>query len=390
MSATITVAAPPSTNDVAAQILASMAALSGVITDYNPGSQIRTITESLGSIIEMQGIAVADLALQAFAYSAIAAFGITPEAASFAVGVVTYSTAPAGLTPPPATQNVAIPAGSLVQTASGIQFQTVADAVLESGATSVSVAAIATVGGSTSNILPNAINQSISGLGYPVFVVNGAAFQGGAPAETVSAALARFSAKVGALGLSSPVAVANAAVGVMASGTSETVAFAACYEPWVTAGSGAGSGAAGFIVYIDNGTGAASSGLIAAVTATLNGNQTLNQSGYRPAGVPYSVQPVVPVFANVTIAGASTAGSTGSAVSGGIASAVQSYFGALVFAAPAEQSQIAASAANAAPGLLSALTVSLFLNGSSTAVAAVTGGPSNRVILDTLIVSIVP
>jgi hypothetical protein len=390
MSATITVAAPPSTNTVAAQILASMAALSGVITDFNSGSQIRTTAESLGSIVEMQGVAVSDLALQAFAYSAIAAFGIIPAAATFAAGTVTYSTAPATLIPPPALQDVAIPAGSLVQTASGIQFQTVVDAVLASGTTSISVAAIATIGGSTSNVLPGAINQSISGLGYPIFVTNGAKFQGGAPAETISAALARFSAKVGSLGLSSPVAVANAAIGVSASGTSETVAFAACYEPWVTAGSGAGSGTAGFTVYVDNGAGAASSGLITAVTTQLNGNVALNLSGYRPAGVPYSIQPVSPVYANVTITGASTADSSGAAVSGGIAAAVQSYFEALVFAAPSEQSQIAASASNAAPGLLTALTVSLFLSGSSSAVAVITGGPSNRIILNNLVVAIVP
>lgn len=387
---TITVAAPPSTNDVAAQILASMAALSGVVTDYNPGSQIRTVAESIGSIVDMQGVAASALSLQAFAYSAIAAFGITPAPASLAIGNVTFSTGPAGVTPPPAAQDVAIPAGTLVQTAGGVQFQTLVDTVLASGTTSVTVGAQATIGGSAGNVGPGVIAQVVSGLGYPLFVTNGALFQGGATAETVSAALARFAAKAGSLGLSSPIAVANAAIGVTASGTAETVKFAACFEPWIAAGTGAGSGTAGFTLYVDNGTGAASAGLLAAVKTTIDGNVTLGLSGYRPAGVPYTIASVVPILANVLVSGASTAGSTGAAVSGGIAAAVQNYFAGLVFEAPSEQAQISAAASNAAPGLLSALAVTLTQNGSATAVASVTGGPSNRIILNTLTVSINP
>lgn len=387
---TITVASPPSTNDVAAQILATMAALSGVITDFNVGSQIRTQTESIGSVIEQQGVAAAALALQAFAFSALAAFQIEPAQATFAIGNLTISTAPTGVTAPPATQSVAIPAGTLVQTSGGIQAQTVGATVLSIGATGVTTSAIAVVGGIAGNVAAGAFNQIISGLGYPLSVTNSAAFTGGAPAETTSAALARFSAKVNSLGLASPVNIANAVIGVTASGTGESVLYAAVYEPWAAAGSGAGSGVAGFMLYIDNGSGAASSTLIAATTTALNGSQVLNESGYRPAGVPYSVLAVQPIFANVVITGASAAGSTGAAVSGAMVTAVQQYFTGLQFQASAEQPQIAAAASNAAPGLLTALAVSLFVSGSSTAVPLITGGPSNRVILAQVSVDINP
>src|SRR5580658_8696572 len=129
----ITVAAPPTTYSAASQILAMMAALSGVVTDYNQGSQARTASESIGAVVEQQGIWAQAEAYQALIYSALSLFNILPVPATAASGVVTFSALS------PVAQNVPIPAGTLVQTNGGIQFATTIAVVLAAGNSNISV-----------------------------------------------------------------------------------------------------------------------------------------------------------------------------------------------------------------------------------------------------------
>ena len=391
MANTITVAAPPNTNDIVSQVLATMAALSGVITDYNDGSQIKTQVESLGAVIEQQGAWTTAAVFQAVVYSALAIFNIVPNQATQASGVVMFMTASPPITGVAASQNVSIPSGSIVSTAGGFQFTTTQGALLPAGSSGVSVPVLAVTGGTTGNVPASGISQIITTLSYPLFVSNPAPTSGGLAAETSSQAMARFAAARSAIGLSSPGAIANAVIGVMASGTSETVLYSTCYEPWVAAGSGAGSGVAGYSVYIDNGTGTASSGLIAAATSQLNGGLVsgatnagaLQGVGFRDAGVPYSVLPVSPVYANVAITGnVNTLVSVGY-VEAALIAAVSGYF-SLPFGTQAELSQISAAAANAGQGLLTALTVTLTASGSSTPVSGLGALPYQRVLLNSV------
>ena len=90
MSNSITVASPPSTVDSTAAGLAYMAAQSGVETDFNHGSQIRTILEAASAVGEEQGIIAQALAFEAMVYACYEAFDITPFAATPAVGAVTF------------------------------------------------------------------------------------------------------------------------------------------------------------------------------------------------------------------------------------------------------------------------------------------------------------
>lgn len=388
MTNQITVASPPTTQDVASEALASIAAESGIITDYNEGSQIRTISESFGSVVEQQGVAAQATALQAISYSALGAFNIQPGLAVDSVGVLTFATA-AGGSPPPAAQAVSIPQGTLVQTAGGIQFVTTQAVILNQGSTSINVPIEAVNGGAAGNVPAGAITQLLSSLTYPLVVTNANPTTGGTDATTPAQALALLTAAIAALVGGSPVSVANAAIGVVASGSNETVQYATCYEPWVAAGSGAGSGTAGYQVYIDNGGGTASSGLIAAVTSKLNGNASLNQNGYRPAGVPYSVLSVLPVQANVNVAATINSFGNTAAVSGAIVAAINAYFGTVNFGNTVYQADVAANAANAGVGLLTSLSVTLaYTSASGTAVQAVTGLGFNRVILNNLAVTV--
>lgn len=385
-----TVAASPTATEVAVNLLATMASLSGVATDFNKGSQIRTQSEAIGAVIDTQGVSNQALVLQGLAYSAMSLFGITPSGAVPASGTVTFATSFPTTGAPAATQSVAIPAGTLMQTSGGVQFATIAAVTLPSGATSVDAPVQAAIGGTGGNVPALAISGfPLTPVGYPIFVQNSAPIVGGTNAETPSEALARFTAKTSTLGLSSPVAVANALIGFTASGTGETVRFSACFEPWLAAGSGAGSGTAGFTVYIDNGTGAASSGLVAQSTVYLTGNAASGQSGFRPAGVPFSVQAVQPVYADVTVSGNVIPGIIPvTTIIGAVTTEVQAYFAGLGFQVAAQQAQIAADTANAGLGLFQSLTVNLFYSGTGTPVPAVSGGPSSRIILNNLTVNV--
>ena len=379
-----TVAAPPGTNTIAQQGLASMAALSGVLTDYNIGSQIRTQMESVGAVGEIQGISAVALAFQTIAYSAMSLFGITPNGAIPSVGTATFTTAL--INPPPAIQSVIIPQGTLVQTTGGIQFSTTTTATLVSGATTINVPIQAVQGGSLGNVPPGAITQIISGLTYPLAATNPAATTGGINAETPAQALTRLSAVILSLIGGSPVSVANSVIGVQASGTNETVVYATCFEPWLAAPPGSPAAAmAGFSVYIDNGTGGASANLITAVTAKLNGNINTNTPAYRPSGVPYFVYADSPVLANVSITGSIMTNANLASVTNNINNAIISYF-TLPFGMSAQQGAIAAVGSNAALGVLISYDAVLTYatDTTQTPVSDVVGALFQRVILNDL------
>jgi hypothetical protein len=365
-----------------------MAALNGTPTDYNVGSTIRTLAEADGLVVEQEGIGNTALALQALAYGAMSLFGITQTVAQPATGLVTFATSIPVSAAPQSTLAVAIPSGSLVQTRGGVQFSTVIASILPSGAVSVDIGVVASTAGSIGNVGSGAISGApLTPLGYPLVVTNNLPTAGGIDAGNQTQALAQFNARVARLGLASPIAVANATIGLVATGTGEQVAQASVYEPWIAAGTGPGSGQAGFMLYIDNGSGTASSSLIATVTNWLNGNKTLGESGYRPVGVPYIVAAATPVYATVGVTGVLlpglfTSGSVATAVSSG----VNNYFAALGMSPDAAyQPQVAARVSDAGIGAWSSLTVNLsYTAASGTPVPIVSGATGTRIILSAL------
>lgn len=400
-SLTPTVAAVPGVTETATMMLSLMASLTNIGVDINVGSQVRTLAESIGAVAEEEGIAGQALALQALAYGAMNLFGISQAQATAATGIVTFTTSLPVSAAPVAPQAVAIPSGTLMQTGGGIQFSTIANAVLASGTASIPVGIIATTAGTVGNVGSGAIASTpLTSLGYPLYVTNLTPTQGGINAGTQSQAIAQFTAKAASLGLSSPVAIADAVIGLVSSGTGETVLFSSCYEGWIAAGSGAGSGTAGFTLYVDNGTGTSSPSLIATALAYINGNGALNQSGYRPAGVPFTVSGASPVYCSAAVSGVLLPGllSTGAVVSTVITS-VESYFNSIGIASgagvgpqttvtAAYQPQVAAVAADAGAGAFASLSVNLYYSGSSTPVPLVSGAIGTRVILASLAVNI--
>lgn len=359
MSTTITIAAPPTLADVATDMIAWMGAQSGVQTDYNVGSQYRTNAEATGSVVDMQGIISQALAFQALVYSAFAAFGVFPLPAVAAVGTITFATS-TGMSPPPSVAAVVISAGTLISTVGGVQFQTTETVTLPLGGTSVNATIIAVVAGVSGNVAADSISQIVTGLPYPLVCFNTLPAAEGSDAETPAQTLGRFTALVGTLGLSTPVAVANACIGVTAPSSAERVRYSTVYEPWIVLM----DGVAAFDVYVDNGSGGASSDLLAAVRTKLDGSHALMLDGFRPAGVPYSVNAVTPVPSTVVVSGTALVPSQSAILETAAASAIATYYSALQFGDPAELTQIIAVVANALAFSLSSLQVWLLDGGS--------------------------
>lgn len=369
-----TVAAYPSTSDTAMAMLALLGAQSGVLTDYNPGSIIRTFSEAVGSVVELQGISEQTLAFQTMVYGALSALNIVPRSATFATGVVTFNA------PGPVAQTFTILAGTLLQTPGGVQFQTLTDTLFASGSSSVLANIQSILPGSSANVASGTVTQILSSLVYPLTVINNAPVAGGANAESLATTLSRFAAAVGAPGLTSPYAIANAAYG-LSYGT-ESVVAASVYEPWIAAGSGSGSGQASFVLYIDNGTGGASQSLISAVASAISSGTPSLPSGFRPAGVPFTVASVSPVYAAVSVTGvlAPGFGSATGVIASNTSGAVASYIEGLLIGQTLYQGNLAGVVGDAGQGQLVSFTVSL--SGSpGSGIASLAAPYSGRVIL---------
>lgn len=381
--ATLTVPSPPTAAEVAADLAAWIGGQSGVLTDLNTGSQVRTEAEAVGSVVEMQTVISQAQAFQAMVYAAWAAFNVFPYAALQSIGTVTFSTG-TGASPPAAPYAINVPVGTIVQTVGGIQFQTTAAATIVAGGTSVNAPVEAVVAGAGGNVAASAIAQIASSLAYPLQVTNTAPTTGGADAETPAQTMARFTAVVASIGLATPVAVANGVIGVSVSGTAEKVEFATVYEPWIDElAKGQQNPSAGFDVYVDNGSGAASSNLLSAVSAALSGNAALGEAGFRPAGVPYNVYAVQPVFCSVSVSGTALDSSYDSTLDTAVSVAVNQYFNALAFGQTAQITQLIAAVANQTFGNVLTLDVTM-LNASGVAVQYIAPTGTQRVILQNL------
>ncbi len=352
-----TVASPPTTAETAALLLSYQFGQSGVVSDANPGSQVRTLSESWGQVAELEGVSAFALTIQAMAYGCLAAFGIIPLPATQAQGVVTFSTGPSD--PPPATQDVIIASGTVVQTTAGVQYQTTETVTLAQGTTSITATAEAIIAGVTGNTSTGTIVSIVSGIPYPLYVNNAAAFTGGTNAETIGQTLNRFTAYVQSLGLSSPVAIANAAIGVQAPNSTETVLYSTLYEPWIV---NIANGAQ-WTVYIDNGAGTASTALINAVIAKFSGVYP-TANGYRDAGVPFYVMAVTPTPFSVVVAGTLVNPAQDATLDAAVNAAVQTYANGLQFGQEIQASQLNAVVGATLDGSASSFVVEL-LDGSS-------------------------
>lgn len=354
---TITIAAPPTTQEVALTLLQWMFSQTGTLTDYNIGSIVRTYAEAVGAVQEVEGVSSQAQAFQALVYSAYTAFGIVPLTGTSSAGSVTFSTL--SNLPLPAGLNVSIPAGTIVQAINGTQFSVSSSVILTSGMTSISTNVASSQTGSITNVVSGSIIYVSSSLSYPLAVINNGPTSGGTDVELPSQTLGRFTAFVQSLGLASPIAIAGSVIGVTYSnnGVVDTVEYSTCYEQWIIdTQNGLSDPTIGFTVYIDDGSGAPTTQLINTVYNYLSNGGV---AGFRPAGIPYSVASVIPVSASVSVTVTSLNPSLNPSIETAIEQAVQVYFASLGFGEVAESTQLIAGIANVTFGQISSLQVEL-------------------------------
>ncbi len=378
--------APPSPETTSLVMLQNIAGLSGVVTDYNPGSQIRTLAESVGGVIEQQGVINQALAANDLIQSAWSILNISPlsaQPAACSTVVFRSSNYPGN-----ATQAVLIPAGTIIGTLGGINYTTQNSITLASGTNQTTpVTAVCSIAGSIGNVLAGTIVVIISALSSPLQVTNTQPATGGGDGETVAQTQKRFIAALQSIGKTSPQAVKGAVIGITSG--SEVVRYATVYESWV----GAATPTPGFVVYIDNGSGAATgtfsppTGLIGAVRNFLDGATT--GQGYRPAGVPYTVSAGSSLRIDVGIIGTLYNHSDVSTATYSINTAIANYFAGLDFGVAAQSSALNATVAQAAAGLFSSLTVNLYNYGASpTVINSATPTGNQRIVLGQVLFSI--
>lgn len=382
----VTVPSPPSTSDVASRILAIMAAQTGILTDLLPGSIIRTLAESIGSVISINAVELQAEAFQAIIYGGYSAFNIVPLGAASAQGVITFQTA-ATAPGPSAAVSIFIPSGTIVQTVGGIAFATVGDNTLTAGTSSVTANISAVNAGVAGNVGASAITVLTTPLQSVLYPINLTSTAGGLNAESVQQTASRFANVVASLQLSSPQAIASAVIGTT-TGT-EQVKYSTVYEPWLT--QGAGPYTTGFTVFVDNGAGTASSALLSAVSNLINGDVVnFLTTGYRPAGVPFAVSAVGPVNVNVSVnATAIGAVANSTLISNLITNAVNNYFVSLNFGISAQLPFLSTQISNSVANDVSSLAVQLFLSSAPTSpVSAVAAPATGRIVLNSLSITV--
>lgn len=161
------------------------------VTDFNIGSRMRTMLESVALEIEQVYYQVYLGIEDAIRNSVFNSFNFPALPAQAAIGLVRFSRSTT------ATQNYNIPAGTVVmtqpsETQVSISFVTIAAAVLLSGDTYVDVQVICTTVGSIGNVLTGTINQMTTSPAGIETVANPNDFYTGKDAETPDAQKTRF------------------------------------------------------------------------------------------------------------------------------------------------------------------------------------------------------
>ena len=207
---------------------------------------------------------------------------------------------------------VPIPAGTTVQTVTGVQFLTTQAATLEPGSTSVSVPVTAVLSGTTGNVAAGTITQFVTAVPGIDTVTNPTAFTNGVNPESDSAVRSRFVTYIASLQKGTKLAVTAAVLGVQQGLTYNLVEFQT--EAGVSA-------LAYFYVVVNDGTGNPSSTLLQTIYNAID--------AVKAAGIQFNVYGPTSVSANIGMAVTIAAGYQFSSVQSAIQTAVDQYIATL-------------------------------------------------------------
>lgn len=270
-------------DDIVSDIIAYVVANAPQITDFTPGSVIRTFCEGAG------------LSLEEFYVSVYLGFkrylnNIPSNVFSFNPNPGNYATTYVVFTGPTATQDTSIPIGTKVSTSTGLNFLTTeVGTILTGETTSGLIAAQAENVGGDYNVISGAINTISSSLIGVTSVTNPNAATGGTPAETQFQYQTRFQAYIEGLAKTNLAGLIYGALSVSA------ITSASAVENFPPVGN------VNVYLYVDNGQlSGVTSDIIDQVQAVIDGDGTATNPGYRSAGV--NVVVAAPGIVTVNIA----------------------------------------------------------------------------------------
>ena len=278
----------------------SVAAIQGLasqLVDLTVGSVLRSFVDSYsflalwfqGAALQIASIARLATSSGADVDSFLADFGATREGGDQASGQVTF----ARFTP---TLQATIAVGTIVQTQTGVQYQTIADTtqaafnaslnayVIPAGTSSITASVEAITSGSAGNAGAGLINTLASAVPGVDTVTNAAPFENGTDPQTDAQAKASFPGFLQSLSKATPAAIAFAIQSV-----GENVDFT--YTENETLGGAPQPGF--FFVIADNGTGNPPSGFLTAIGNAIEAT--------RGGTITFAVFPPTIVTANVAM-----------------------------------------------------------------------------------------
>ena len=364
--------------EIVSGIATATQAASSALVDFGVGSVLRATAQAIaGQLLWLQAIILQLLTLTRASTSSgadldswCADFGFTRLPARAATGQVTFSRFTA-------TQQAVVPVGTTVQTTDSSQTFTVTTDtsnsaynaglggyVLPANTASVNVPVQARIGGVGGNVQAAAITVITSSVTGVDSVTNASAFLNGADAEPDAAYRTRFILYLASLSKATKSAIGSAIMGVQ-QGLNHTITENEDY-----------SGAADpgyFYVVVDDGTGTASAGLLAAVGTAIEGVRGFTAS--------FGVFAPVPLTANVAMTVICAPGYSQPAVVGSVGTAVRNFLNGLTLGVDVPYTQLA-SVAYGVPGVQNVTAVTL--NGGTSDLVA---SQKQRVVAGTITVS---
>lgn len=327
-------------SQIVSSIATGMQASASAVLNFTAGSVLRAIAEAVAAIVLwLQAIILQVLTLTRASTSAgadldswFADFGFERLTASKATGQVTFSRFTA-------TQQAVVPVGATVKTTDGSQtFAVTVDTsnsaynaglggyVLPANTASVNVPVQAAVAGAAGNVQAGSITVITSAIGVDT-VTNAAAFLNGADAESDPASRARFVLYLASLSKATKTAIGSAILGVQ-QGLNYTITENEDYDSTVDNGY--------FYVVVDDGTGHASSDLLASVSAAIE--------AVRGFTIRYGVFAPSLVTADVAMAISSAPGFNHATVVGNVGAALTNFLNSLKLGVSVPYTQLASVA----------------------------------------------
>ncbi|GAA6747456.1 baseplate J/gp47 family protein [Thermus brockianus] len=283
------------------EMMATFYARSGIRPDPTPGSVLRTLFEAVGFQVEDLTFRFDQAVRKAIPQAVFEAFGFTPRSATRAQTLLRFTRGA------PQPVPLAIPQGFRVARADGAEYETLEEAAIPAGATHVDVPAAAVEPGEAGNAPAGAIRYprfplpGLLGVENPVPAAGG---QDEEPLEEQKRRFALYIAQVHRATRYALEAAALTAVGPNGERAREALVLDAVARPCLPPGV--------VEVWVDDGFGTATDGLLAAVGAAVD--------RMRAAGVYVRVHRVEPVPVDVR---AQVRGSE--AARGAVAGAVRRY-----------------------------------------------------------------